>query len=49
MRSETLLIAVKPLALMERLAAIALMGGLVLNPFVGSGSTRIAGCGRGGG
>ena len=34
--------AVKPLALMERLVTIAPAGGLVVDPFVGSGSTCIA-------
>ena len=34
--------AVKPLALMKRLGAIAPAGGLVVDPFVGSGSTCIA-------
>src|SRR6185503_13966661 len=34
--------AVKPLVLMERLVTIAPMGGLVVDPFVGSGSTCIA-------
>lgn len=34
--------AVKPLALMERLVTIAPAGGLVVDPFVGSGTTCIA-------
>ena len=34
--------AVKPLALMERLVTVAPAGGLVVDPFVGSGSTCIA-------
>jgi len=33
---------VKPLALMERLVTVAPAGGLVVDPFVGSGSTCIA-------
>jgi site-specific DNA-methyltransferase (adenine-specific) len=39
--------AVKPLALMERLVTVAPMGGLVVDPFAGSGTTVVAGLRQG--